>query len=301
MAWRSCYRDVLPFAAMVAVQCSGVGVNTLFKAAALRGMSYYAFIVYNNAISTLVLVPLSIIYSSTAVLPSTQFPLLKICLLALVGYRVQFSTSFFGHEQSHTSIYLHPCHHFQDGKPSLKSFSTQAKIIGTVLSISGALVVVLYQGSAILSFAAPTPSISIQKPLDHRNQSGSLVASYLPLILVSSPFGTSNEDIPCRVDCILLHQLECSHYICTNMSYSRSKLSAWRLEPGVSVVAVIFSGLFCSPLNSIHSRMESKIKRASLCSNIQSRINCHYSYFVMSIGFYAVTMGKAKEEETNER
>ena len=42
----------------------------------------------------------------------------------------------------------------------LRSSATQAKIIGGVLSISGALVVVLYKGPKVLSAAIFTPSSS---------------------------------------------------------------------------------------------------------------------------------------------
>ncbi|GKU96967.1 hypothetical protein SLEP1_g10147 [Rubroshorea leprosula] len=45
--------EVLPFAAMVGAECSTVGLNILFKAATLRGMSYNIFNAYSFAISTL--------------------------------------------------------------------------------------------------------------------------------------------------------------------------------------------------------------------------------------------------------
>lgn len=43
----------------------------------------------------------------------------------------------------------------------LRSFATQAKIIGAILSISGALVVVLYKGPTVLAAASYTPSSHI--------------------------------------------------------------------------------------------------------------------------------------------
>ena len=59
-----CYMNVVPFCAMVAVQCSSVVVSVLFKAATQRGMSYYVFIFYSYAISTFVLLlPMPVIFS----------------------------------------------------------------------------------------------------------------------------------------------------------------------------------------------------------------------------------------------
>ena len=48
--------------AIVAVECTGIGLNILFKAATLKGISYYVFITYSYAINTLVLLPFPFIF-----------------------------------------------------------------------------------------------------------------------------------------------------------------------------------------------------------------------------------------------
>ncbi|KAJ4834622.1 hypothetical protein Tsubulata_014945 [Turnera subulata] len=48
---------------------------------------------------------------------------------------------------------------FRMERLAIKSCSTQAKIVGTLVSISGALVVVLYKGPVIISISSTTPSI----------------------------------------------------------------------------------------------------------------------------------------------
>jgi len=45
-------------------------------------------------------------------------------------------------------------------KLALRSSSTQAKIMGTIVSISGALVIVLYEGPKIISTSSQPPSLS---------------------------------------------------------------------------------------------------------------------------------------------
>jgi hypothetical protein len=57
MRGRYCFKDVLPFTALVTMECINVGLNTLFKAATLKGMSYHVFVVYAYAIAALVLLP----------------------------------------------------------------------------------------------------------------------------------------------------------------------------------------------------------------------------------------------------
>ena len=63
MTRRYFYKDVLPFTAMVVVECGNVGVNILFKAATSKGMSYCIFITYCYAIATLILLPLPFIFN----------------------------------------------------------------------------------------------------------------------------------------------------------------------------------------------------------------------------------------------
>lgn len=62
VAWRYFKRDVVPFSAMIAVECTTVGSSTLFKAATLRGLSFYVFVFYSYVVATLVLFTLSLIF-----------------------------------------------------------------------------------------------------------------------------------------------------------------------------------------------------------------------------------------------
>lgn len=56
------YKDVVPFAAMVAAECATVGSNTGFKAATARGMSYYVFTLYVCVAAAVVLIPFALIF-----------------------------------------------------------------------------------------------------------------------------------------------------------------------------------------------------------------------------------------------
>lgn len=70
----------------------------------------------------------------------------------------------------------------------LRSSASQAKIIGAILSISGALVVVLYKGPKVLAAASFTPTISLHQHLTSLESSwiigGLLLASQYFLISV---------------------------------------------------------------------------------------------------------------------
>lgn len=54
---RDWYTDMVSFSAMVSLECTNVGLNTLYKAATLKGLNYHVFVVYAYGIAALILLP----------------------------------------------------------------------------------------------------------------------------------------------------------------------------------------------------------------------------------------------------
>ncbi|CAL1391912.1 unnamed protein product [Linum trigynum] len=80
------YGEVVAFSAMVSIECMNVGLNTLFKAATMAGMSYHVFVVYSYAIATLALLPAPFFSRRSRALPRLSFSVLwKIGLLGVIG------------------------------------------------------------------------------------------------------------------------------------------------------------------------------------------------------------------------
>ncbi|XWS44208.1 hypothetical protein CRYUN_Cryun15aG0024500 [Craigia yunnanensis] len=109
-------------------------------------------------------------------------------------------------------------------KVALRSSSTRAKIIGTIASISGALVVVLCKGPNVLSSPHWTsPSVLLlQQPLALGSPQSNwviggllLAMGYLFLFNLVYYSVPSYEDIPGRDDCNFHIQLVCGRFICT--------------------------------------------------------------------------------------
>ncbi|KAF2308573.1 hypothetical protein GH714_010841 [Hevea brasiliensis] len=76
--------NLAPFAAMIAVECTDVGVSTISKAALAQGMSKYVSVVYYNALATLILLPYFIFHRKKRA-PITLSLLVIFFLLALNG------------------------------------------------------------------------------------------------------------------------------------------------------------------------------------------------------------------------
>ncbi|XVF60370.1 hypothetical protein PTKIN_Ptkin08bG0039800 [Pterospermum kingtungense] len=155
------YKDVLPATAMVAVEFSNVITSVLFKAASSEGISYYIYLTYCFALGTLVLLPMTFFLIRKTGFPPFNFPLItRLCLLALVAFTNQLCVHKgleLGTPTLSSAISnLIPAFTFilavfiRVEKVALRTSSTRAKILGTIVSVSGASVVVLYKGPKVL-------------------------------------------------------------------------------------------------------------------------------------------------------
>ncbi|KAL2492741.1 WAT1-related protein [Abeliophyllum distichum] len=70
MELKSCMKGFVPYAAMVMVECADVGLTTLSKAAMSKGMSHFIFVVYSNALATLIIFPVYNFLRTERSLPS---------------------------------------------------------------------------------------------------------------------------------------------------------------------------------------------------------------------------------------
>ncbi|CAG7906539.1 unnamed protein product, partial [Brassica rapa] len=271
VAWRYFHRDVVPFAAMFAVECSTVGSNTLYKAASLRGLNSYVFIFYSYAASTIVLLPLVLIFGRSKKLPSAKSPLFfKMFLLGIFGCMARM-VGFKGVEQSSPTLSsamsnLTPAFTFtlavifRMEQVVLRSSATQAKIIGGVLSISGALVVVLYKGPKVLSAAFFTPSSSPTSSL-HQQLTSSESSWIVGGILLASQYFLLSawyivqtlvmEVYPEEITVVFFYNLFSTLVSAPICLLAERNLTSWVLKPDITLAAIIYSGVFASLFNEI--------------------------------------------------
>ncbi|XP_057448445.1 WAT1-related protein At5g40240-like [Lotus japonicus] len=147
--------------AMVATQLLEVGLNTLVKSATDSGMSNYVFIVYSNLLALCFLLPATILYHRKSAPPPIPSSILRrIFLLSCLSTAVQTllynGIGYSSPTLASAMIDLVPAFTFTLAVISrmenlnLKLHSSQAKIVGTLVSIAGALILTLYQGMPII-------------------------------------------------------------------------------------------------------------------------------------------------------
>ncbi|XVE83918.1 hypothetical protein DITRI_Ditri16bG0126900 [Diplodiscus trichospermus] len=208
-------------------------------------------------------------------------------------------------------------------KVALRSSSTQAKIIGTIVSISGALVVVFYKGPKVFSsstWTSSSSSILLQWLLESLPESNWVIGGVLITvacllysfwyIIQTQVVEIYPQELTIAFFCTL-----CATFIALPVSLiAESSLSSWRLTPSIAVVTVIYSGVISALSSSVHiwglhmkgpvyvvifkplsiaiaAFMSAKFLGDAL--HLGSVIGA----IILSIRFYAVIWGKAKEEE----
>ncbi|KAE8717141.1 WAT1-related protein [Hibiscus syriacus] len=298
----------------------------LFKASTSSAMmSYYVFITYSYAIATLVLLPLPLIFYSRAVVSPLKLHLFsRICLLGLIGFLAQ-ACSYKGIEYSSPTLAsavgnLSPAFTFilavifRMEKIQVGSITSQAKIIGTIVSISGALVVVLYKGPKVFS----SSSLSHQRPLESSEPNwlfgGVLIAVAYLLYSFWYIIQTRVMQIYKQELTIAFLYNLCATVIAMPISLIvESNMSSWRPTPALVIVTVLYSGVFSSISSSVHIWglhlkgpvyvvifKPLSIAIAAFMSAIFLGDTLHLGSvigaIILSSGFYAVIWGKVKEE-----
>ncbi|PPR85188.1 hypothetical protein GOBAR_AA35496 [Gossypium barbadense] len=283
MARRYCYNDVLPLIAMVTAVSTNVGVNILFKEATSKGMNQYIFITYSYVVAALVLLPLSFIFPRRATVPSLKYFYLgsRLFLIGLIGLE----------------------------KVALRSSSSQAKIMGTITSVSGALLVVLYKG----------PKVLLQSPLESSEANwiiGGILLFFAYLLFAIQMIAQTlvMEIYPAELMVALFYNL-CGAMVSAPVSLILEfDLSSWMLRPGVAVVAVLYSGAIQSFMTlvmtwGLHLKgpvyiaifSPLSIAIAAFMSAIFLGDSLHLGSIIgatiISMGFYAVIWGQSKEDE----
>ncbi|CAL2250442.1 unnamed protein product [Prunus armeniaca] len=264
-AWRS----ALPFAAMIMVECAEVGVSTISKVAMSRGMSHFVFIVYYNALGTLMLLPY-FIFQRNKRAPLSFKLICRFFLLGLIGSsgKILF---FAGVKSSSPTLAaamanLTPIFTFlfaiifRMEKLDLRKPTSHAKSLGTIVSVLGALIVTLYKGPALLKpSSSPSglthhqPRLSQQHHQPLLSQRSNWIFGGLLLAiqcLVSSTWNIAQaaavKDYPEEMTIVFFYTLFLTCQCSVISLIVERNPNAWKLKPGIEMIAIVYAAFFVS-------------------------------------------------------
>ncbi|KAI3813163.1 hypothetical protein L1987_17880 [Smallanthus sonchifolius] len=250
---------VLPFAAMVVVECGEVGMITLGKAAMNNGLSNLVYVVYYNALGTVLLLPNFIIHSCRSNRPPLTLSVLsKLFGLGLLGICVLQVCAYAGINYSSPTLAsalgnLIPAFTFlfaiifRIEKFNIRKSASQAKALGTIMAITGAFVMTFYQGPPLFNTILDH---DLNKNLLSSQQSNWILGGLLITItcVCSSSwnvFQTATvKEYPDEVTVVFLFccfgTIQCAIF---TLLFERN-MDIWILDNSTEWVSIIFAAVF---------------------------------------------------------
>ncbi|KAI5352397.1 hypothetical protein L3X38_005288 [Prunus dulcis] len=276
---------------MVMVEFLDVGLNILSKAAMKKGMSNFVFVVYANALALFVLLPSSFFFYRRRTYPPLSWSF--ICKLFLASFMSSGAQllKFIGINYSSPTmasamIDLMPAFTFILAVITgmeildLRITSRQAKCIGTVVSISGALMLTLYKGLPLIrADASHSKLISLQLLLSSQTNwfIGGIVLAFQSFLLAMMHIAETWPDI----------ELIAIGYNATFEVMLRTGIHLWARNIKGPVYVAMFK-----PLGLV---MALFVGVAFLGDTLY--LGRLLGAAITVVGFYAVIWGKAQEEK----
>ncbi|KAI3949128.1 hypothetical protein MKW98_026508 [Papaver atlanticum] len=156
----SFFQRCKPYIAMISLQFGYAGMNILTKVSLNRGMSHYVLVVYRHAFATVVIAPFAI-FLERKIRPKMTFLIfLQIFAMALLGPVIDqnfyymglkytsptFSCAMSNMLPAMTFVMAFLC---RMEIVDIKKVRCQAKVIGTIVTVAGAMLMTLYKGPII--------------------------------------------------------------------------------------------------------------------------------------------------------
>ncbi|GMN55613.1 hypothetical protein TIFTF001_024726 [Ficus carica] len=149
-----------PYFAMISLQFGYAGMNIITKVSLNHGMSHYVLVVYRHAIATAVIAPFAIFFERKAQPKITLPVFMQIFTLALLGPVIdqnfyyaglKFTSPTFSCAMSNmlpamTFVMAVLC---RMESIDMKKVRCQAKVVGTAVTVAGAMLMTLYKGRIV--------------------------------------------------------------------------------------------------------------------------------------------------------
>ncbi|KAK6163107.1 hypothetical protein DH2020_002948 [Rehmannia glutinosa] len=324
---------------MISLQFGYAGMNIITKISLNGGMSHYVLVVYRHAIATAVIAPFAFFFERKAQ-PKITFPVfMQIFVLGLLGPVIDQNFYYAGLKLTSPTFSCAMSNMlpaltfvmaiiFRMEKVDIKKVMYQAKVVGTIITVAGAMLMTLYKG--------PLVDMVWSK---HRQSSGHT--------------GTTSPETSDRdwfIGCILLiiatlawaslfilqkaalktysnHQLSLTSMVCLMGTIQaiavtfvmEHNTSVWRIGWDMNLLAAAYAGIVTSSISYYVQGLVMKTKGpvfATAFSPLMMIIVAVMGSFILAekiylggviggviivFGLYSVLWGKYKEEQEENR
>ncbi|PWZ18395.1 WAT1-related protein [Zea mays] len=152
--------DVKPYLAMVLLQVGFSGMYIVSVASLKRGMNHFVLVVYRNLVATVVMAPFALLFERRVRPKMTPLIFLKIMGLAVLEPVLDQNMYYLGAKLTSATfasalVNILPAITFllalalRMERLRLRSLRSQAKVVGTVCTVAGAVLMILYHGPVV--------------------------------------------------------------------------------------------------------------------------------------------------------
>ncbi|CAL5421380.1 unnamed protein product [Camellia sinensis] len=221
------------------------------------------------------------------------------------------------HGRANESLSLHDEGRFRMEKLDLKVQSSQAKSIGTIVSIVGAYIVIFYQGPPIMfSQSLPIPHSPSESPLSNWIIGGFLLATSSFVISVLYIVQTwIIKDYPAEMVVTLIACIFVAILSAIIALIVESDPKAWTLRPDVELVTIVYSAFLMVTIRSVIHIWACRTKGPVFVTTFRPlgmvfavfmgvtflkdtlHVGSVIGAIIIALGLYSVMWGKAKEVE----
>ncbi|XP_071732850.1 WAT1-related protein At2g39510-like [Rutidosis leptorrhynchoides] len=258
------YVRTKPFIFMIFLQTSYAVNGLVVKSALNKGLNHYTFAVYRNAFAALCFAPFAFFFERKVRPKMTISIFIKIMVLGLLEPVIDQNLYYSGMNLTTATFATAMCNIvpaitfvmawiFRLEKVKMKSLHSQGKIIGTLVTVGGAMIMTLVTGPVIQFPWTHQHTLhqqsSVNTKSSHDQIKGSLMitagcfswASFVivqALTLKSYPAAVSLTTLVC-----MMGSLEASVLA---LVAEKGNVSIWSLNWDVKLFAALYSGIVCS-------------------------------------------------------
>ncbi|KAJ6767972.1 WAT1-RELATED PROTEIN [Salix koriyanagi] len=177
------YDSAKPFLAVIFLQFGYAGMFTITKHALDEGMSQHVLVVYRHVVATIIIAPFALIFDRKIRPKMTLSIFLKIMLLGLLEPTIDQNLYYTGMKYTTATFTSAMCNvlpafaflmawALRIEQVNLRKIHSQAKIIGTIVTVGGAMLMTLVKGAQLdlpwtkgYDALASTGSLTKQDPI----------------------------------------------------------------------------------------------------------------------------------------
>ncbi|XP_052134396.1 WAT1-related protein At4g08290-like isoform X1 [Oryza glaberrima] len=174
------WRKAMPYMAMVFLQFGFAGLFLISVASLRQGMSHYVLVVYRNAVAAVVMAPFALWFERKTRPKMTLSVFFKIMALGLLEPVLDQNFFYMGAKNTSASFSsaltnILPAVTFVNAiilrmeRISIKERRSQAKIAGTLITVGGAMLMILFKGPVINFPWTKNANHNISDSSDHNN------------------------------------------------------------------------------------------------------------------------------------